>query len=126
MSGHVRFPRSFPAAVAILTAVVIVVAMALAAWAGDFSRPAIAMVMLIFGGLFLLVGAMISGGLPLLGSLQGSDQGLNYANTMHTDMLLQQSLRDPELLRRANRRRRVGVRLLASGALLVVIGLVVG
>ena len=126
MGGMLRIPRSFPVGVAVLTCVVTLVAMALAAWAGDFSRPAVATVMLIVGGVFFLVGAIISGGLPFLNSIPGSDQGLNMVNTMHTDMLLEQSLRDPELQKLAKRRRRVGLRLLASGALLVVIGLVIG
>lgn len=124
MGGNLRVPRSFPVAVAILTAGVVLAAMATTAIAGDFSGSAVAVVMLLAGGVFLLLGAVISGALPLLNSLPGSDQGLNLANTMSTELLLQQSQRDPELRADTNRRRRLGFRLLASGALLVVIALV--
>ncbi|MGE0601435.1 MAG: hypothetical protein AB7J35_18470 [Dehalococcoidia bacterium] len=125
MGGLHRVLQTFPGAVAAITASVCVVSIALAALLGDFNRPAVALLMLLIGSIFLLMGAVMGGALPFAGSLPGAVPGLDYANTMNTELLLQQDLRDPELAAQAKRRRRLGLRILTSGAVLLVLGLVV-
>ncbi len=117
--------RSFVSAVAALVVAVTLVSFALAALAGDFSRPAVAVVMLIVGGLFLLVGAVTSGAMPFLGSIPGTDPGINYTNTLQTELQLQQSLQHETVRADLARRRRLGLRMLAAGGALVIIALLI-
>lgn len=125
MGIRARISSSFIAAVAALIFAVVLLSLALAALAGDFSRPAVAVVMLLVGGLFLLIGAVTSGAMPFLGSIPGTDPGINYTNTLQTELQLQQSLQHETVRADLARRRRLGLRLLAAGGILVVLGLLI-
>ncbi|MGE0601436.1 MAG: hypothetical protein AB7J35_18475 [Dehalococcoidia bacterium] len=124
MGEKLRFPTAFLGSVVLLTASAVLAAMALAAWLGDFSRDGVAFLMFVLAGLLLLMG-FITTTLPLADSYGGSPWGLNFANTMSNELLLEQSLRNPKLRPEEARRRRVVIRLLTAGGLLIVLALLV-
>ncbi|MGE3074483.1 MAG: hypothetical protein AB7N24_00020 [Dehalococcoidia bacterium] len=124
MGGKLRFSRPFFVSVALLSACSVFAAMALAAWLGDFTRDGVAFLMFVIAGLLLLLG-FIAATLPLADSYGGSSWGLNFANTMSNELLVEQALRKPKLRPEEARRRRVVIRLLTAGGLLIVLALLV-
>ena len=101
---------------------VVLAATALAAILGEFNRTAVGMLTFIAGGLLMVAGPIVMGSLPLMGT---GDQGMNYTNILHTEMLLQQSLRDEHVAADLGKRRRAGLTLLASGFSLLFVAMAV-
>lgn len=114
--------RRYGIAVLALDAAVLCAAAVLAAVLGEFNRTAVGLLALIAGGLLMVAGPIVMGSLPLMGT---GDQGMNYTNILHNEMLLQQSLRDEHVAADLRKRRRAGLTLLAAGFSLLFVGLAV-
>ena len=114
--------RRYGVAVLALDAAVVSAARVLAAVLGEFNRTAVGMLTFIAGGLLMVAGPIVMGALPLMGT---GDQGMNYTNILHNEMLLQQSLRDEHVAADLRKRRRAGLTLLAAGFSLLFAGLVI-
>lgn len=100
----------------------VVFAIALSAVLGAFNRAAIGFFLLVAGGVLMLSGGIVGAGLPMMGlGPGGGGAGLNYANTLQSDMLLQQSMRDEEDVTGLRARRRLGLVSATSGLTLLVI-----
>lgn len=114
--------RRYGVAVVALDAAVVCAATLLAAVLGEFNRTAVGSLTFIAGGLLMVAGPIVMGSLPLMGT---GDQGMNYTNILHTEMLLQQSLRDEHVAADLGKRRRAGLTLLASGFSLLFVAMAV-
>ncbi len=113
--------------VAVVDAAVIAVCAGLAALLGEFQRSAIGVLVLWAGGLALLLGAVSAGAFQLFNSANAAALSpMNYANTMHAEMLLREEMRSPAVAADARRRRRFGLRVVLIGLSLVVLAIVIG
>lgn len=114
--------RRYGVAVVALDAAVVCAATVLAAVLGESNRTAVGSLTFIAGGLLMVVGPILMGALPLMGT---GLHGMNYTNILHSEMLLQQSLRDEHVAADLGKRRRAGLTLLASGFSLLFVAMAV-
>lgn len=114
--------RRYAIAVLALDAAVVCAATVLAAVLGESNRTAVGSLTFIVGGLLMVAGPIVMGSLPLMGT---GLHGINYTNILHSEMLLQQSLRDEHVAADLRKRRRTGLTLLAAGFSLLFVGLVI-
>jgi hypothetical protein len=113
--------------VGVVDAIVIAACAALAALLGEFHRSAIGVLVLWAGGLALLLGAVSAGAFQLFNSANAAALSpMNYANTMHAEMLLREEMRSPSVAADARTRRRFGLRVVVVGLTLVVLAIVIG